>query len=155
MEFVKEESEDLSDEETCGEDEEETEEHRDLIEVKEELQERSEDQYEEPLHFINGEQSCSRSQKHNDQMQETSQRTEAKNLFACSECGKSFTRRGHLKIHTIIHTGERPYTCPQCSKSFTCKGSLKDHFKIHSGEKPSPVLSADGVLHDKKTSRGT
>src|SRR4029434_122074 len=54
----------------------------------------------------------------------------------CTQCGKSFTREGHLKLHQVIHTGERPYNCTQCGKSFNQEGSLKRHERIHTGEKP-------------------
>ena len=43
----------------------------------------------------------------------------AEREFQCSQCSKSFTRKGHLDIHHRIHTGEKPFQCSHCSKSFT------------------------------------
>ncbi len=60
----------------------------------------------------------------------------AKKSFTCFQCGKSFTYKHHLELHTRVHTGEKPYTCDQCGKSFTQSSSLKIHMNIHTGEKP-------------------
>lgn len=54
---------------------------------------------------------------------------------SCHLCGKTFANPSALKIHSVVHTGERPYTCNHCGKSFTQKGNLKCHLRRHTGER--------------------
>ncbi|KAL7868789.1 hypothetical protein SRHO_G00101730 [Serrasalmus rhombeus] len=58
----------------------------------------------------------------------------------CSECGRSFDTLGHLQVHQLSHTGERPYPCLWCEKSFTKPNNLKQHQLVHTGEKPYRCL---------------
>lgn len=41
---------------------------------------------------------------------------QGKNSFGCDECGKAFRNNSGLKVHKLIHTGERPYKCEECGE---------------------------------------
>lgn len=34
-----------------------------------------------------------------------------KGSFLCSICNKSFTQKGNLKTHQLIHSGQKPFSC--------------------------------------------
>lgn len=55
---------------------------------------------------------------------------------SCELCGKTFANPSALRIHYVVHTGEKPYWCSLCGKRFTQKGNLKCHLRIHTGERP-------------------
>ncbi|XP_060772249.1 zinc finger protein OZF-like [Neoarius graeffei] len=61
-----------------------------------------------------------------------------KQVYPCSQCGRSFTDRSNLRRHQYIHTGVKPYHCSLCGKSFIRKYDLQTHQRIHTGEKPYP-----------------
>lgn len=55
---------------------------------------------------------------------------------SCNLCGKAFANPSALRIHQVVHTGEKPYSCSFCGKGFTQKGNLNAHLRIHTGERP-------------------
>ncbi|XP_073536789.1 uncharacterized protein [Phyllobates terribilis] len=56
--------------------------------------------------------------------------------YSCSECGKYFNQKIHLKKHQKVHRGEKPHSCSECEKCFVNKSSLVKHQRSHTGEKP-------------------
>nr|XP_033780116.1 zinc finger protein 300-like [Geotrypetes seraphini] len=65
--------------------------------------------------------------------QENNKRRE---LYICSECGKSFNTQSNLIAHVSVHTGVKPFKCSQCEKSFTRNANLQKHERSHTGERP-------------------
>ena len=47
--------------------------------------------------------------------------------FACEVCGRKFAERTRLRIHSRVHTGEKPFVCEQCGYSCTQRDNLKKH----------------------------
>lgn len=63
------------------------------------------------------------------------QQSEAPKPFTCDICGKTLSRRDHLKLHTTIHTGLRPYRCDTCGVTFSRNHHLVRHMGSHMSEK--------------------
>jgi KRAB domain-containing zinc finger protein len=54
----------------------------------------------------------------------------------CTQCDKSFSSVGLLKLHGTRHSNERPHAC-HCGKTFKMAGHLASHMKRHQNEELS------------------
>ncbi|MDP0588338.1 MAG: C2H2-type zinc finger protein [Candidatus Endonucleobacter bathymodioli] len=63
----------------------------------------------------------------------------------CSECGRLFVRKYHLKRHMDIHANVKIYKCTWegCNNTFRQQQHLKTHIRIHTNEKPYPCLECN------------
>lgn len=47
--------------------------------------------------------------------------------FVCGLCGKAFARKAEIRDHERTHTGERPYQCEFCGATFSQRSNLQSH----------------------------
>ncbi|KAM7350230.1 uncharacterized protein ACRADG_008865 [Cochliomyia hominivorax] len=73
--------------------------------------------------------------------------------FQCEECGKRFRQYNKLKIHCITHTNEKPYICDICYKGFRFRNYLSVHKRLHSGENPYKCKYCDKYFHSLHSRR--
>ena len=58
-----------------------------------------------------------------------------KEKLSCSLCGKSFPSTWHLKKHTQVHEGKKPFKCQKCGKSYGSSGTLWTHQQSHRSDR--------------------
>lgn len=64
-------------------------------------------------------------------------------VLQCNICLLTFTTSRALKMHTRIHSGEKPYKCGQCNKAFARKDELHTHKYFHTGKIQSTYMKAE------------
>jgi len=58
---------------------------------------------------------------------------QSKKILPCINinCDKKFKTLQELNIHSVVHTGQKPFSCQLCGEKFTQKCSLKTHYNRH------------------------
>lgn len=65
------------------------------------------------------------------------------------QCSKEFKSEYSLKLHQLIHTGEKPFECHICKTAFNRRDKLKRHMLIHEAKKlKCPFRSTLGCLRE-------
>ena len=78
--------------------------------------------------------------------------------YECDVCKKCFKTDHYLKMHALIHSGEKPFVCDQCSAAFNRKDKLSRHLLIHEPNKkykcPFKSHTGETVIHTYLYIRG-
>ncbi|XP_055022229.1 zinc finger protein 205-like isoform X2 [Boleophthalmus pectinirostris] len=82
----------------------------------------------------------------------TAERTDKTTEHKCSICRRTFRTKHRLKIHTRVHTGEKPCSCPVCGKKFAVGFTLKLHMRTHTGARPFSCPLCEKAFSQKGSS---
>ncbi|XP_049273366.1 zinc finger protein 79-like [Rhipicephalus sanguineus] len=71
-----------------------------------------------------------------------------KKQYTCDVCGRKYTQKNNLVIHSRTHTGERPFECSSCPATFSRSDILKKQTLTHTGERPHECnLERHKIVH--------
>lgn len=56
------------------------------------------------------------------------------NASICKICHKSFSTKGSLQRHMLVHQNMAPFCCVSCGSRFKSKFQLKEHERLHTGD---------------------
>ncbi|EDV94766.1 transcription factor Ouib [Drosophila grimshawi] len=72
---------------------------------------------------------------------------EAKQLFACGQCGTNFNSSSALRQHRQQeHNGRRLFKCATCGETFLEHSAKQRHEIAHRNERPYPCLECDMIF---------
>ncbi|KAF8480680.1 hypothetical protein JB92DRAFT_2800471 [Gautieria morchelliformis] len=77
--------------------------------------------------------------------------------YKCDVCSKGFLYPSGLKIHSMQHTGDRPYTCehPGCNKRFSQSSNMRRHMSTHIRFQPYTTDNRDRGTPTGQTTQST
>ncbi|XP_018115732.1 zinc finger protein 408 isoform X2 [Xenopus laevis] len=73
--------------------------------------------------------------------------------FPCKDCDRSFFQLGHLKKHSFIHSGLKPFLCTDCGKAYSSEESFKGHLLSHMGLRPFKCQLCDKAYSTQRDLR--
>ena len=69
----------------------------------------------------------------------------------CSHCGKGFREPSKVRVHEMIHTGEKPISCTKCEYRCSTMSALRAHERAHIGDKPHSCSRCEKKFATKDT----
>ncbi|XP_067321175.1 zinc finger protein 62 homolog [Anolis sagrei] len=74
--------------------------------------------------------------------------------YACDECGKSYNKVAKLKMHSRLHSGDKPYQCSECGERFMWHSGLYRH-EMKSHKRTQQPLLQRGSADEKEPHKGS